>query len=140
MDARATIEAYASPQIADYGDLREVTRSSHLMLGSALDPSGTASQDLSFSGAVAPSSAVLGSSDSGSGASPSSGDDASGVAGTGASGGGGAGAGGGGGGGSGAGGGSGSLPFTGLAVGVVGAAGAAMAAGGAALRRLARRG
>ncbi len=111
---------YRSPEITDYGDLREITATFDRVIG-------IAATDLSFS-SPAPPYGPGGTAAGGGGFDP------------GDSGGGAAAGGGGGGTGGGAGGGGGSLPFTGLAVGAIAAVGSGLAAGGAALRRRLRRG
>jgi hypothetical protein len=112
---------YGPPRIFDYGSLLEITAELHPVVGA----SGT---DLSFS-----SPYPHGVAGGGGGYDP--GLASGGVGGASASGGGSSG----GGGGHGGGGGGGSLPFTGLAVGAVAAAGSALTAAGAALRRYVRR-
>jgi hypothetical protein len=130
--------SYAPPEVADLGDVGEMTRGVHLLLGQA------GMSDLSFS------SPVSGGGGNGFAADPTHG----GVGGETATGGNTPGAGGGGGGGadpggSGAGagagaggaggGGGGKLPFTGFAAGAAAAIGSGMVAAGTALRRAARR-
>jgi hypothetical protein len=127
--------AYVRPTVRDYGDLVQLTGDVtmlHVGLGGA-----TTAQ---VSGAAAPGGGLAGitqagdgtdAGTAGSGTAP-----ANGVGGTlGTSGSGGSSNGGGGGGG----GGGGNLPFTGLALGVIAAAGGGLSAAGAALRRRFRR-
>jgi alkaline phosphatase len=111
---------YGPPRVYDYGSLTEITADLHPVVGAG-------ASDLSFS-----SPYPHGVASGGGGYDPGGG---GGVGGASASGGGSSG----GGGGHGGGGGGGSLPFTGLAVGAVAAAGSALTAAGAALRRFARR-
>jgi hypothetical protein len=106
---------YRPPSIRDYGTLARMTASFHPLLGQVTG------QDLSFSDPNVPKHGVA----SGGGSGGGGGSDPTGS---------GSGAGGGGGG---AGGGK-ELPFTGLAVGAVAAAGSALTAAGGALRRAVR--
>lgn len=124
---------YQLPRVTDYGDLWTLTATAHPVLGVA------ASQDMSFSSATSgPGSGVLplsasngGAGSSGSGPAGAAQGFSAGGSGTGGAHGGGAGGGGHGNGGT--------LPFTGLAVGAVAAAGTGLAAAGSALRRITRR-
>jgi hypothetical protein len=132
MSKHGLLRAYAPPRVSDYGDLVEITAAAHLLLGA------TDMSDLSFSAPLSPgASGEPGAGDNGvgevgsitqvaggSGRTPGSGSGD--PPGTGGGLGGGAGGGG-------------KLPFTGLAAGAVAGLGAAMAAGGAALRRASRR-
>lgn len=121
---------YQQPRVADYGDLWALTATAHPVLGVA------ASQDMSFSSARAgPGSGVLPLGASNGGVGRTGSDPGVGTQGFSASGAGGSGAHGGGAGGGGHGGG-GTLPFTGLAVGAVAAAGTGLVAVGKTLRRI----
>jgi hypothetical protein len=112
---------YWPPVVMDYGDLRGMT--------AAFDPLAAArGADLSFS---SPDQGAVGGQMAGGGEYLG--------AGVGGAGAGGGGDGGGSSGGGAGGGGDGSLPFTGLAVGAMAAAGAALTAAGSGLRRFARR-
>jgi hypothetical protein len=112
---------YESPLVRDYGDLRGITASLHPLVGAG-------GSDLAFS--------TPWPHDPGSGPQNASG----GSGGVADSGGGGGSGGGGPSGGGGGGGGGGSLPFTGLVVGAVAAAGSGLTAAGTLLRRFVRRG
>jgi len=118
---------YRPPTVEDHGDLRQVTGAVHLLLGAG------GMQGLSFSspdGSVAGTVQQGGVGGQSGSASPNA---ATAASGGGTTGGGGVGTtGGGGGGGK-------TLPFTGLEVGIVAAVGSALATGGAALRKMARR-
>jgi hypothetical protein len=156
---------YASPHVADYGDLRTITEAFNPVVGATdlgfsapnspptnggtdFGPRGPSQGDPASVGGSqivdaipTPNSGgpggqeVGGVADGGGSADPIGGDGGSGGGGSGG-GGSGSGSGGGGGGGSGDGG---SLPFTGLPAAVVAGAGSALAATGAAVRRFTRR-
>lgn len=114
---------YLPPGVEDYGDLRAMTGAIHLLIGAGSPPGLTFSSPDSNTGAGGGVGDVTGSS------GPSGPVGTSSVAGGGPNGGGGGGGKGGGG----------SLPFTGLEVGIVAAAGSALTAAGATLRRAVRR-
>jgi alkaline phosphatase len=111
---------YESPVVRDYGDLRGITASLHPLVGAG----GT---DLSFS-TPSPHNPVGGGPQNATGGTGGVADSGGGSSGGGSSGGGSGGGGGG------------SLPFTGLIVGAIAAAGSGLTAAGALLSKLARRG
>lgn len=137
MDDRSAGSAYACPTIRDYGDLVQLTGDVgmlHVGIGGPMIAQ--------ISGAASPAGGIAGSSADGTnpGSADSGGsttNSAGGVLGTSGSGGGSNGGGSGGGGGGGGGGGN--LPFTGLALGAIAAAGGGLSAAGVALRRRFRR-
>jgi uncharacterized membrane protein YgcG len=125
---QGSLSGYLRPEVVDHGTLVEMTASAHVLLGQA-----TAS-DLSFSSPHTPGGALdpgVGTT-GGATQTPSSGTSPGGGSSGGSPGGGTSGGG--------SSGGGGQLPFTGLAAGAVGLAGAALTASGGALRRVLRRG
>jgi hypothetical protein len=133
MDGKPAGRAYACPTIRDYGDLVQLTGDVgmlHVGIGGPMiaQISGAASPAGGLACATAGDGTDPATADSGD--SPGS---VGGTLGTTGSGGGS------GGGGSGGGGGGGHLPFTGLALGAIAAAGSGLSAAGVALRRRLRR-